>query len=54
MIYGLGCEAFQGCCTGRHTPKILQRLARDEGFVVGVRFPDSYQKWGVQNPTPHR
>ena len=59
MIYGLrfvvsdlGFKVFEGCFTERRKPKILQHLARGEGFVQGVRCPDSY-KGGGRSPTPH-
>ena len=53
MVSGLGFEVFQGCCTGRHKPKVLQRLALDEGFAQGMHFLDSYQGVGGRSPTPH-
>ena len=31
----------------------MRHLARDEGLLEGVRFPDLYQRGGGQYPTPH-
>ena len=51
---------FQGRLTGRCKPKKKRLLARDGGFVEGVRFSDLYQGWGRfilegggRSPTPH-
>ena len=53
MVYGSKCMLFQGSFTGRCKPKKMRHLARDEGLLEGVRFPDLYQRGGVQYPTPH-
>ena len=52
MVYDLGCKVLQGCFTGRRKPKILQRLARGEGFLQGLHFPDSHQGGGVDIRPP--